>query len=431
MSRILALLLFGCITSAFAKDSVLVVQKIDIHGLKSVRQWVVERELQFAVGDSVSTEELDAAHKRLHNLAVFNDADVSTDSVGTVTIEVSEAWPLLPILSVGFTEGDISDVLEDPSTFWDNVSILLGVRHYNITHNADQLFAFAQLGIANGFYFGYSSRWLSPHLPVAVRSKVQYLTVTDKHASVLDSSRKMRDNGFSLDVMTRQGGHDRLGLGLAYQYIDQESDWPAEGKTYNTVWISPLAGLDYRDLEWWPSRGGYAESRVNFAIGTEKFIRSQYNLRGYIPLRSYFPPTIPHRPPVLAMTISAATSTSNTPSFAHYYFGFEQGFRGYRNVQTESAGFIVADAELRFPITGESTYNVPFIGRWGRRWPIGMAGVLFVQRGELQLDNTRTPLFAYGGGVYLRVPYVQIVELGLAVNRDAEHEFSLKLGVGF
>jgi outer membrane protein assembly factor BamA len=192
-----------------------------------------------------------------------------------------------------------------------------------------------------------------------------------------------------------------------------------------------LAGLDYRDLEWWPSRGGYGEGRVNFVFGTRKFVRSQAGLRGYFPLHSYFSSRMPHRPPVLAVQISAATSTTSTPSFAHYYFGFEQGFRGYRNVRSESAGYIVGDAELRFPITGESTYNVPFIGRWGRHWPLGLAGVVFIQRGELQLDNTRTPLLGYGGGVYLRVPYVQLVELALSENRDSEHEFTMRLGVGF
>ena len=407
------------------------VTRIDVRGLKAVRQWVVTRELQFGVGDSITTQDIEDAHKRLHNLSVFNDAEITADSMGVVTVEVSEAWPILPILSVGFSEGNLSDVLKDPSTFWDNVSILLGVRHYNMTHNADQLFAFTQLGIANGFYIGYSTRWLSPKYPVAVRGRVQYLTVTDRHASVLDSSRHMRDNGFGLDVTTRNGGRVRLGLGTSYEYVDQEDDWPAEGKTYNTIWLSPLAGLDYRDLEWWPSRGGYGEGRVNFVFGTRKFVRSQAGLRGYFPLHSYFSSRMPHRPPVLAVQISAATSTTSTPSFAHYYFGFEQGFRGYRNVRSESAGYIVGDAELRFPITGESTYNVPFIGRWGRHWPLGLAGVVFIQRGELQLDNTRTPLLGYGGGVYLRVPYVQLVELALSENRDSEHEFTMRLGVGF
>ena len=430
MLRRPALWLLICVTPALAKPTI-VVHRIDIRGLRSTRTWVVQRELYFAIGDTVTDNELEDAHKRLHNLHVFNDAAIRADSAGTVVVSVTEAWPILPLLGVSLTHGNFSDAVRDPRGFWDDLNLLAGIRHWNFRGNAEQLFLYAQTGNSRGYFVGYTTRWLGPHGPVSVDARFQHLIGSDRHASVLDSTRDLEDNHASLEIGRRRGARARPSLGVEYQYVKQESEWPAEGRTFKELWLSPYIGLDYRDLEWWPSRGGMAESRVNIVYGTEDFLRSQYALRGYVPLGSFLPDGVPHRPVVLALQLSAATSTTNTPSFAHYYYGFEEGLRGYWRNQSESSGYLRADAELRFPITTESTYNVPFIGRWGKRWPFGVAGVLFVERGELQVANRRSELLGYGAGIYLRIPYVELVELALALNRDGGSELSLKLGVTY
>lgn len=431
MIRFPALPIFLVVAAALHAESSFVVRQIDIHGLKKTNRWVVERELYFSAGDTISNSDLVAARNRLHNLRVFNDVELSADTTGKVTVELSESWPILPALTVKLSEGEFSDIVRDPHLFWSNLSFVAGVRHLNFRGNASELFTFTQLGSSNGFYVGYRTRWLSPRRPVAFSARVQYLNVGDRHATIFDSSRSMRDDAISFEVGTRAGAHRRVGLGTTFQRVKQELEWPAEGRTFNTVWLSPFLILDQRDLEWWPSRGAVAESRVDFGFGTEKFIRGQYGLRGYFPLRSWFSADVPHRPPVIAVHAAAATSTSSTPSFAHFFSGFEDGYRGYRNDHDEAAGVIVGTAEFRFPITPEGTYNVPFIGRYGRHWPLGIAGVVFVQRAELQLNGERTELLGYGYGVYLRVPYAQIIELAFARNKEGEPELTLKHGVSF
>jgi outer membrane protein assembly factor BamA len=391
----------------------------------------VERELYFAVGDTITPSDLDAADKRLHNLAVFSDAEVSADSTGKVTVELSEVWPILPLLGMSLSRGEFTDIARDPHRFWSNLNVLAGVRDLNFRGNASELYAFAQIGASDGFFVGYRTRWLSPRKPLAVRFRVQYLRVGDPHAAAFDSSRNLQDNNVSLEVGTRAGARRRIGLGTTCQHVEQEKLWPAEGRTFNTLWLSPFMVFDQRDLEWWPSRGGVLESRADFGFGSEQFIRSIYGARGYIPLMNWFSSDTPHRPTVLALQIFAATSTSSTPSFAHFYSGFEEGYRGYRNDEHEAANVISGAAEFRFPITREGTYNVPLIGRYGRHWPIGLAGVLFVQRAELQLNKSRRELLGYGGGLYLRVPYAQLIEWAWARNRQGKSEFTFKVGITF
>jgi len=105
-------------TSALA----MVVREIRIEGLRSTRPWVIERELTFAVGDSVTEAELRAAERRLLNLQAFNEVTVRADSAGTVKVDVSEAWPILPIFGMSLAEGDLGDAVENPRSFWQNVS---------------------------------------------------------------------------------------------------------------------------------------------------------------------------------------------------------------------------------------------------------------------------------------------------------------------
>jgi outer membrane protein assembly factor BamA len=416
-------ILLIAVSSAAAQPSV--VRSIDIDGLHHTRRWVVERELRFTVGDTITADQLEAARKRLQNYVIFNDVRARLDSAGTVKIAVSEAFPLWPYLTVSFSEGQITDVITEPDTFFDKATLYTGASYVNFRGEANTVFAVMQWGAAEGFSLGYRTRWLAPRLPLSVEMDVENLRISDRRAAVLDCTRYLRNAQYSLDVATRQGAASQVGLWLAYRGVKQEDRYPAEGRRFRTVWAAPHVTLDRRDLEWYPTRGAYASVWCDLAGGDVRFIRSRYDLRGYFPLIKRA------RPPLLALNFTAATSSSGTPSWAHFYSGFDTGPRGYLNAKTEAAGYLSAAAEFRFPVTREMKYNVRLLGRYGRRWPLSVLGALFVQRAQYTLNGRRFDRLGGGGGLYLRVPFVHIVEFSWAVNRDGETEFGIKTGVEF
>lgn len=422
--RLAALLLLLSVSCALASQEI-VVRDIELSGLRRTRRWVVERELGFAAGDTITTNELQTARRRIQNLSLFSDVQIHADSTGRVRVELSELWPLFPLVFLEFSEGQLSDVIREPDTFWDNVTVYAGAVHMNVGGNGWQTHFVSQFGAANGFEIGFETRWLAPRLPIALQVEVENQRTSDRHAAIRDSSRNLRTARYEIEVATRAGAPSRLGMLLIYYGVRQEKSWPAEGHHDRTVWFSPYAAIDRRDLEWYPSRGALAGVRTDVVTGSVFFVRSTYDLRGYFPLRESL------RPPLIALRLAAATSTNHTPSWAHFYHGFNSGLRGYLNEKSESAGYLLGTAELRFPVTRETTYDLPLLGRYGKRLPWGISGMLSVERGELMLDGKRLERLGYAAGFYFRFPYFEILEISAASDRDGTIEYLVNTGVHF
>lgn len=419
------LLIIGLLFAAPVFAQEIVVSSIDIEGLKATREWVVRRELAFSVGDTIRQEDLVRAENSLKNLKLFNSVFVSADSAGAVSALLSEQWQFIPLLSASATDGTLDDALSNPENTFDIFTFYAGMADLNFLGDGGKIYWTYQFGAAEGFAAEYETRWLSPALPLAVSLQFGNLLVSDRHARVLKETRKLRSRSVSLEVGTRKGAANRIGLQGMYSYIRQETRPPAEGRRSETAIFSPFVVLDRRNLEWYPARGAFASVRSYHAFGTEDYTCSQYDLRSFLPILDK------KRPPLIALRLQGATSTSSTPSWSHYYYGFGTKLRGYGDVKSESSNLLVGDLELRFPLTAETYYSLKWFGSYGERLPFGIAGFLFVQRAQLGLDGTRQELLGWGGGLHVRVPYVQIAEAAVAWNRDGDMDVTLMSGVSF
>jgi outer membrane protein assembly factor BamA len=403
-----------------------VIRSIEIDGNRLTQRWVIVKELGLRVGDSVTADDLEMGRLKVNNLIFINSARIALDSVsGKLTVHVAEAWPLWPIIGFSLSEGRLSDILTKPRAFFRHSTVLFGASHLNIYGSGGGAYGSAQFGAAQGFDMGYYTRWLAPHLPFAVTAHFQNLREQSRHASVRDSTRYIRDVQYSLDISRHQGAAVRPGLYTAFISLKGEQNRSATRRDSRTVWFTPYLILDHRNVEWYPTRGSYVEVRGDFVAGTPRFVRSYYDLRGY------FPMTEDSRSPSLALRFSAATSTDATPDWAHFYWGFNRALRGYSNEKSESSSYMIGEMEVRVPIGQETTYDVPFIGRWGKEWPWGVSALVYAQRGELGLAGRRDERTSYGAGVYLRAPWVKIVQASLGFRRDGSKDFITGIGISF
>jgi outer membrane protein assembly factor BamA len=251
------------------------------------------------------------------------------------------------------------------------------------------------------------------------------LEVSDKHASVNGDTLRLRDRQVYLDIGSRRGQLFRGGGIVKYEYVRQEDNPPVIGQTFETAWLTPYIELDSRDLEWYPSKGVFARVLVDGVTGTKDFMRSSADLR------SYFKILNTQVPSVLALRILGATTTSSTPDWAHFYYGFRTWLRGYSAAKSESSTLLLGDAEVRLPLTRETTYDVPLLGRYGKDFPFWLGIIFFGQRSQLQLGDSRDDVWALGTGIQIRLPYVNILELSYAQNRDGVADIVINGGINF
>lgn len=423
MRRLLLPLLL--IAACFAQDAEFLVTDIEIIGNQTTKEWVILRELRFDTEDMVTRDELDQARLRLLSLGIFNNVRIDTDEEGVVTIQVSEQFRYIPVFDVSPVEGTINDALEKPGEAGKILVVTLGAADINHQGSSALAAATAQVGARTGFSLDYSSRWLSPKLPIVLRFGGRVMKVSDRHASVLGYELKSKGEVGYIEVATRRGAPSRVGLQLFYQGLHESNEFPARGRDYSSLFINPFVALDRRNLEWYPTEGLYARADAEYVLDSPDFVRSRAIAAAYIPFASG------GRGPSLAARLYGGTSDSKTPTWAHYYFGFADEVRSYASEQTEAANYLSGEMELRFPITREITYDVPFVGRYGQDIPFWLAGALFVERAQLSLDGNREDLMGYGGALHIRFPYVQVFELSYAWNRDGEGQFVAATGVRF
>jgi len=423
---IFLLLLLCCAPlSAFADESKFAVSEINLIGNQVTKPWVIERELRFDVEDSVNTNDLEAARLRLLSLGIFNNVRIDYDSEGAVTVQVSEQFRYIPVTGASAIEGSLSDALRDPSRMLDVVVFTAGLADINHRGNAGMVGILTEFGARTGLSLQYSTRWLSPRKPFSLRFGLFSMRISDRHASVLGVSRRLRNDGAYIDISTRRGAPSRVGLAMRYDHIKDRADEFSSGALHDVAWFSPYIILDRRNLEWYPTDGLFIRGDLDNAFGSSSFIRSRATASCYIPVTSGT------RPLLFAARAIGGTAQDRAPAWAHYYFGFYDKLRGYASVQTEATSYLAAEFEMRFPITPEYSFDFPWFGRYGDDIPFWIGGGFFFQRAQTQFGGARNDVYAYGTAFHFRFPYVQILEASVARNRDNEYDVVLETGIRF
>jgi outer membrane protein assembly factor BamA len=401
------------------------ITRIQVEGRRWTRAWVVERELAIAVGDTLKPEALTTTRNRLLNLGLFNRVEVLADSDGTVTIRLSEAWHVWPLVSVNLEETQISELFENSQAFFKGISLDLGAVDLNFVGSGASLLLFARMGTSRGGEVSYHTRWFSRHIPLSVRANLRNLRMTNRHAAVLGLSRTLDDKRAELQIGTREGKRAQFGVKLRYEDVHEQPLFiGAAAPKDRTGQLGFFVAIDHRDVEWYPSRGSYVWMESNYVGGDRHYFHSEADGRGFWPV------TQGRRPVVLALRLRGATASRGMSPWGRWFFGFNTGFRGYRTEKSEADGYLSGTAELRFPLTGIAYVDLPLGDRF-RNLPFGLNGLVFAERTELRLGRHRTELMAAGVGLGCRVPYVNIVEVDFAETAQGKGELGATIRMTF
>ena len=315
-SLLLALLiLFIAGSSTHAQDEVLIIRNIEIRGIKHTKPFVVERELDFAIGDSLRLSEIPERFERnednLKRLGLFFYIRINIknwrlpDPYVDIVIDLKESWYFLPVPVVKLADRNFNVWVKDYNASLDRLVYGLRAYHTNLTGRNDYLKVVAQFGFSQRFNVLYRFPYLNKRNTLGVNISVGhtqsrnsvYYTEKDRQLFLdADEGKNFKSTHFATGVRYRRKIDVTHDFRMAYNYnrvsdtiIDLNPDYFMEGnqrQEYFSLFYSML--YDKRNHKKQPTKG-YAAFFTATQVGIGIFDDVNYGfmqigIHHYLPL---------------------------------------------------------------------------------------------------------------------------------------------------
>jgi len=386
-----------------------------VSGNRKTREFVIVRELQTEVGDSLSLATMRTDVMRLTKLSAFSKVEIvpRLEDEGVVyRITVGETAPVIPTLLPGYSEENgwyIGPMVSTPN--WFGRAVLASV--------------YAQWGGITKYSFSANNPWISvAHRQLSLSGGTTYQKREDK----IRESQEITSIAGSR--ATFYPGRNRIfNVGLGFQYLGTKSDKPG-------VTLSPSNRDDLLQCEMLfransvedpldPRRGwvgGIQERRTGgFLGGDGDSWRTQIDLTRYQPLSARSTLAIGG-----VLADQTGTVGKDIPVYLQYSLGGSNSIRGYSRTDLGK----VLYGKNQFLGTVEYSYRImsprqiQLFGLSFLSFRVGMNvvgfvdhGVAWTDRDELSMDRSRT---GYGVGLHLMVPGIDRIRLDLGFSQDGD-----------
>jgi len=159
--------------SAIIKDSSLVrISAINIAGNKKTKGYIIVREMQIHLGDSIRKDRLEAAlqqaRNQIYNTNLFTEVKVDStyqpDGSLAVNVGVHEKWYIYPTPQFQLADRSFNDWIRNHNASLDRVIYGAKFAHYNFSGRRDQLRVYLLNGYARNVSVSYSNPYANKAL---------------------------------------------------------------------------------------------------------------------------------------------------------------------------------------------------------------------------------------------------------------------------
>jgi outer membrane protein assembly factor BamA len=222
----------------------ILISAIKITGNKRTKGYIIEREMQFKVGDHVYVDELPKAFKQaqtqIYNTTLFIDVKIDSlvlpDTTLQVNVYVRERWYIFPTPKFSLVDRNYKEWIKTFNADLNRVVYGIDFTHYNFSGRRDQLSITLLNGYARNISFSYSSPYSNSKLTEGFAISASYtqnreigykisfdnkLSVFPKLDSVVTFRPNfVRDNyQFDAAYSWRRGYFKRTGVSLGLNYL--------------------------------------------------------------------------------------------------------------------------------------------------------------------------------------------------------------------
>ncbi|MGB0862813.1 MAG: POTRA domain-containing protein [Saprospiraceae bacterium] len=183
MRLIITILLFTIASNGLlAQNEYVTVKEITLEGNKRTKTKIALREMDFEVGDTISTtnvmRRIERNHRLLMNADLFNQVEINitdwSDGQLKLNIKVVEDWYLFPLIVVSFADRNFNVWWVEQNRALNRVNLGLYLIHTNFTGRKDYFKAVAQIGYLQGLNLYYSRPYLNKAQTIGVLGNIFY-----------------------------------------------------------------------------------------------------------------------------------------------------------------------------------------------------------------------------------------------------------------
>ena len=172
------------IAFAFSAKGQIVIRSITIKGNNKTKDYIIQRELPFKIGSTVSTDSLASlislAQYQIFNTSLFNEAKVESIMVDSTTtdvlIHVKERWYLFPLPYFRWVDRNFSQWWNQQNRSLDRVNYGMNFRQSNFSGNNDRLVIGLITGYTHQAILRYQIPFIDKKLQWGVGAGLQYYT---------------------------------------------------------------------------------------------------------------------------------------------------------------------------------------------------------------------------------------------------------------
>lgn len=410
------------------------IDSIVIRGNKITEDFIIQRELTFHNGDSLTPQKAAYNRDRVYSLGLFDHVVITPsvhDNITFAVIDVDEAWYIWPIPFLDVKKGD-----------WNKLSYGIDLLVKNFRGlNETVRFNFG-LGYDPSVAVSYTKPVLQYGSNVSLTtslsySNVQNESVTAEYKYGSQFSQKMLNaqvivgDRFSLfHYVQVTGGFNYIETPL---YIPNSNINASGQRIDHIVYLGAAYFYDTRDLAQFPLNGiygivnvldkGLGIQNINYQVYTIDF-REYRRIIGDIHAKWRF--------------VTRLTSGKLIPSYDISFLGIGDRVRGYSNYVEEGNNYYLTSLEFYHPIIKDVNINldfIPIVPKQLLSYRVALYAEIFgdagtaTQRGRnIGINDFES---GYGFGLTLLMLPYNILRVEMAFNNFAKSELLVDLGISF
>jgi len=409
-----------------------IVDSIIIIGNETTENFIVLRELNFSIGDTLTQQNSIYNRERVYSLGIFNHVyfiPTIIDAKRILTIQIEEGWYIYPIPVIQATENDLN-----------KLSYGMYLKLKNFRGRNEDITASFLLGYDPTFGLNYYNPNIIGKENIFINSGISYSDVTNKSPT----AEKIYGSNFTQNVIgarftagKRFGLFNRLYLSSGYTYIETPFYIPGINASNNRIDNLVELGIgfehDTRDLVQFPKNGLYSSliytakglgfDDISYGVARIDFRKYQKVYDGLVGKWRF---------------ASRFTFGENVPYYDYSIIGTGEKIRGHYFEKFEGDDYYLTSVEFYYPIIEELNIDLSFIPIIPDKllsYRIGFYTQIFAETGLAKYKDDPLAINKFNSGyglglTFLILPY-SILRFELAFDEQLKSQFIFDLGVSF